>query len=125
MLAMEESASMLCARVMRGHQFHGQQVDAASRERLGPVQGGQRLGEPDHRLAAAELRHVARSRFHIGARRADLKQHLGGLKNLGAARNAHAFFAVFGIRKTGRLSGARLDDDFGARFLKDGRRARD
>ena len=32
MLAMEESASMLCARVMRGHQFHGEERGAALRD---------------------------------------------------------------------------------------------
>ena len=51
MLAMEDSASIACARVMRGHQFHGEERYAAVRQFGALPDGGQRFAKTDQNLA--------------------------------------------------------------------------
>ena len=123
MVAMEESASMLCARVMRGINSMARKLTPRS-ARLRAASSAV-SGSPKP-ITVWPRRICARSSgagLGIGAGAAHLQNHVGRGEDLFAAGDAHAFGRVLGIGKTGARAGARFQHQFRARLIQNRERA--
>ena len=83
MVAIDDSASMLCARVMRGTSSMAISIAPRSATPRAAVTGGQRIGEADDDLSRRMSAMSAAPRRRIRAGRADLRDDVR-LKDVGA-----------------------------------------
>ena len=112
---MDDSASMLCARVMRGISSMASRLTPASASARAASSGGQRLAEADNRLPAAQQRQVGRAGLGVGAGAATCRITSAAANTSSARRQAHALFGVLGIGEAGALAGARLQSQLARR----------
>ena len=109
MVAIDDSASMLCARGDSRHQFHRKKIDSGRRELPDRLWIAERVGEANDRLAAAQQR-------WIGGRRADLQNDVRRSKQFGSRDDHRALRAVGLVRKAGSSASSRFHRHFESRL---------
>ena len=118
MVAIDDSASMLCARVMRGISSIEKAVDAACASAR--IASGAPSGSAKPMTVWPD-----RSSASVGRNRPHLQNDVGGGEHVGSrAATVRAGLLVGGVGKSGRRPGVLLDDDVEARFSSEPRRRR-
>ena len=108
MVAIDESASMLWARVIRGISSIDSIVTPAAAGLADAPAAAERIGEADDRLSGAERR-VRRGRAH-------LQDDIRGLEHFGARHDRGALRTIRVVSKAGGLARGLFDRDLQARL---------
>ena len=108
MVAIDDSASMLCARVMRGISSIDSIVTPAAAGARSAGRRTERIGEADHRLSGAERR--------VRRRGAHLQDDIRGQEHFGARHDGGALCTIRVVRKAGGLARRLFDRDLQAGF---------
>ena len=111
MVAMDDSASMLCARVMRGISSMAKNETPARASSSHLFGRGQRFAEADHDLAVAQQGQIRAPFRRIRAQRTHLDDDVGLLENVGAGANTCRPGYILLVWKT-RVDTSRLFDDY-------------